>query len=197
MSAAPKKTARELYDDFIKNDWPKLFMKEGGEAVVYNKGGARYVPTQWANAVLKEDHNAWDVAIEAWWDPHGPGDASTEGYDRIVEQAGVKYTWEWFLIDPSRPWAKDVPQRVRDNIKADLDRRDRNAAANVKARAAKAAADAQAEADRIEAEARAKDEEALDSLDALRREQGKPPLTAEYREQRLAELAERRKAATA
>jgi hypothetical protein len=193
MAAKSLAEARRLFDADIKTNWPKLFMADGGEVAVYNKGGARYVPTQWANAVLKDGHNAWDVAIAAWSEPYDPADGESEGYDRIVEQAGPQYTWEGILIDPSRPWAPWVPQRVRENIKADLDRRRRNAGANIKARGAQAAADAAA----IEAAARAKDKALLDAMSEARVADGKPPLSDEYIAERLDALAERRKAATA
>ena len=57
------KTARELYDDCIKTEWPALFRKDGGKVHVKKLGGSRYVPTQWAVSLLKEDVNAWDVAM--------------------------------------------------------------------------------------------------------------------------------------
>jgi hypothetical protein len=39
-----------------------------------------------------------------------------------VDQAGIEYTRQWFLIDHTRPWAKDVPADVRRRIEEDLDR---------------------------------------------------------------------------
>jgi hypothetical protein len=192
MAAKSLAQARSLFDAEIKTNWPKLFMADGGEVTVYNTGGTRYVPTQWANAVLKDDHNAWDVAIEAWSEPQAPADSGSEGYDRIVEQAGPEYTWEGILIDPSRPWAPWVPERVRENIKADLARRGRNATANIERRAARAATDAAA----AEAAARAKDKAVLDTISEARVADGKPPLSDKYIAERLDALAERRKAAT-
>lgn len=118
------KTARELYDDYIKTEWAALFRKDGGEVHVRKADGSRYVPTQWAVSLLKKDVNAWDVAIEAWSTPN-EGEA-VSGYDRIIAEAGPEYTWEGILIDPSRPWAAELrskhPEVVR-NIEANLERR--------------------------------------------------------------------------
>jgi len=64
------------------------------------------VPTQWANFVLKEDVNAWDVAIKAWSTPNE--DAAVSGYDRIIAEAGSEYTWEdekWLACGSGPPAA--------------------------------------------------------------------------------------------
>src|SRR5215203_2825982 len=92
-SETGRKTA-ELFDDYIKTDWPDLF-RAGGEVHVKKNDGSRYVPTQWAVTLLKKDVNAWDEALSIWGGgPHDPS-KSTPGWDRIVQDAGVEYTWEW------------------------------------------------------------------------------------------------------
>ena len=55
-----------------------------------------------------------DEAVRLW----GGEDAevSSPGYDAIVEQVGVEYTWEYALIDRERPWANDVPLATRARI---------------------------------------------------------------------------------
>jgi hypothetical protein len=93
-------------------------------------------------------------------------DSGTQGYDRIVEQAGIEYTWEWCLIDPSRPWSSAVPALVRERIEADLARRDRNALARAKARAEETERLTQKEDDRL-----------IAVMNARLARQGKPPLT--------------------
>jgi len=105
------KTARELYDDYIKTDWVALFRKDGGEVHVRKADGSRYVPTQWAVSLLKKDVNAWDAAIEAWSTPNE--DVAVSGYDRIIAEAGPEYTWEGILIDPSRPWVPSCGPSTR------------------------------------------------------------------------------------
>ena len=171
------KTPRDLYDDFIKQDWPALF-REGGEVTVRRDDGVRYVPGQWANAVMKDDRNAWDIAMDAYAEPIG--EDSTSGYDRIIEQAGPQYTWEGCLIDPARgPWASAVPANVRQNIEDALDRRVKGNAAAVAARAQvlKDQEDAEAETARDEEAARKARIRALHNEN--RRKAGLPPLTAD------------------
>jgi len=36
------------------------------------------------------------------WDDPNTGSA---GWNRIVEQAGPEYLWEWLIMDPQAPWA--------------------------------------------------------------------------------------------
>jgi tetratricopeptide (TPR) repeat protein len=136
VSDAPNtRGPRELYDDFIKLQWQDIFRTE---IHVRLDNGSRYVPNGGSQGVqlLRKGVNAFDEAIRIWSGLTDDPDSGTQGYDRIVDQAGIEYTWEWFLIDPSRPWANAVPELVRDRIEADLDRRDRDALARAKAKAA-------------------------------------------------------------
>ena len=134
MSTPNAKTPAELFDDFIKLEWQDLFRTE---VHVRLDNGWRYVPNSGARGVqlLRKDVNAFDEAIRIWSGPTDAAESGTAGFDRVVEQAGIEYTWEWFLIDPSRPWASAVPPLVRERIEADLNRRGQNAVANIKARA--------------------------------------------------------------
>jgi len=165
MSSSNAKTPAELFDDFIKLEWQDIFRTE---VHVRLDNGARYVPNGGSQGVqlLRKDVNAFDEAIRVWSGSTDEPDSSTKGYDRIVEQAGVEYTWEWFLIDLSRPWATAVPPLVRERIEADLDRRSQKAGARAKARAH--------EAERL---AKAKDDELIGFMNARRVEDGKEPLS--------------------
>lgn len=111
MGTSKSKTPAELFDDFIKLEWQDIFRHE---VDVRLDNGARYVPNSGSQGVqlLRKDVNAFDEAIRIWSGPTEDPDSGTKGYDRIVEQAGVEYTWEWFLIDPTRPWASAVPPLV-------------------------------------------------------------------------------------
>jgi hypothetical protein len=117
-------------------------------------------------SLLRKNVNAFDQAIRIWSGPADEPDADLQGYDRIVDQAGIEYTWEWFLVDPSRPWASAVPDLVRQRIEADLARRDRNALARAQARAE---ASQQAEKE--------SDDAAIASMNERRAAEGKEPLT--------------------
>jgi hypothetical protein len=104
------KSGRELFDDYIKLDWPQEVKAAG----VKKRDGSAYVPVKRNVSLLREDVNALDEAVRLWSDEDAEG--SSPGYEAIVEQAGVQFTWEYALIDPERPWAKDVPPRTRARI---------------------------------------------------------------------------------
>jgi hypothetical protein len=165
MSTPNAKTPAELFDDFIKLEWQEMFRKE---VHVRLDNGTRYVPNGGSQGVqlLRKDVNAFDKAIRIWSGPTGEPDSGTQGYDRIVEQAGVEYTWEWFLIEPSRPWASAVPPLVRERIEADLNQRRDKAVSNAQARVQKTERDVAQEDDKM-----------IASLNAKRIEEGKDRLT--------------------
>ena len=177
MSSASSKGPAELFDDFIKLEWQDIFRTE---VHVKLDNGARYVPNGGSQGVqlLRKNVNAFEGAIRIWSGSTDDPDSGTQGYDRIVDQAGIEYTWEWFLIDPSRPWAGAVPPLVRQRIEADLERRDKNALARAKARAA--------EAERL---AREEDDRVIANMNERRAQQGKPTLT----EQQQATVRENRR----
>ena len=155
--------AARLFDDFIKLEWQDIFRTE---VDVKLDSGARYVPNGGSQGVrlLRKNVNAFDEAVRVW--SGDDAESSTQGYDRIVDQAGIEYTWESFLIDPSRPWASAVPALVRERIEADLARRARDAIAHAKARAEESERQAADEDDRV-----------IELMNARLVRQGKPPLT--------------------
>jgi hypothetical protein len=104
------KTGRELFDDYIKLEWPQEVKAAG----VKKRDNSAYVPVKRNVSLLREDVNALDEAVRLWSDEDAEG--SSPGYDAIVEQAGVQYTWEYALIDLQRPWANDVPPATRARI---------------------------------------------------------------------------------
>jgi hypothetical protein len=104
------KTGRELFDDYIKLDWPQEVKAAG----VKKRDGSAYVPVKRNVSLLREDVNALDEAVRLWSDEDAEG--ISPGYAAIVEQAGVEFTWEYALIAPGRPWANDVPPRIRARI---------------------------------------------------------------------------------
>jgi hypothetical protein len=156
--------AASLFDDFIKREWQDVFRNE---VHVKLDNGSRYVPNGGTQGVplLRENSNAFEEAIRIWSGPV-PGPQDTDGYDRVIDQAGFEYTWEWFLIDPGRPWADAVPVAVRQHIKDDLARRSQGALDRKEERAAEA-----------ERGAEAKDDETIANMNADRAAQGNEPLT--------------------
>jgi len=184
MSKTPAKTPEELFDDFIKQEWQDIFRTE---VHVTLDNGTRYVPNGGAQGVqlLRKDVNAWDKAIRIWSGPTFDPEGSTGGYDRIVDQAGIEYTWEWFLIEKRRPWADAVPPLVRERIEADLERRDRNATARAKVKAEEDAKQAAEE-----------DAAMIAFMNAKRADEGKAPLSEEQ-EASVRETRRTRRAAQA
>lgn len=177
MNSPESKSPAELFDDFIKLDWQEVFRRE---VDVRLDNGSRYVPNGGSQGVslLRKNVNAFEEAIRIWSGPSNEPATSTEGYDRIVDQAGIQYTWEWFLIDESRPWANAVPTEARERIEADLARRDKNALERAKASAAAAQRLAEAE-----------DTHVIEVMNAQRVATGKPPLT----EQQVTSVLEHRR----
>lgn len=184
MTDQDTETAAALFDDFIKSEWQDIFRKE---VHVKLDNGARYVPNGGVQGVrlLRKNVNAFEMAVRIWSGPTSEPVSSTEGYDRIVEQAGIEYTWEWFLIDPTRPWAGAVPPLVRERIEADLARRDEKALVRAKARAEEAERAAQQEDDRLVAD-----------MNARRETQGKGALSEPQEESVRENLRTRRGRAT-
>ncbi|UGS36455.1 hypothetical protein [Capillimicrobium parvum] len=182
MTAGDQRAPAELYDAFIKSEWQDIFRKE---VHVQLDNGSRYVPNGGSQGVslLRRSVNAFDEAIRLWSGPTDEPIGSSQGYDRIVDQAGIQYTWEWFLIEPGRPWVDAVPELVRRRIEDDLARRDQAALARAKARAEQAERDAEAEDDRV-----------IAVMNARRAESGKPPLSADQEADVRAGRRERRAA---
>jgi hypothetical protein len=181
MSTDDLETAARLFDDFIKLEWQDIFRKE---VHVKLDNGTRYVPNAGSQGVqlLRKNVNAFDAATRLWSGPTDEPDSGTQGYDRIVDQAGIEYTWEWFLVDSSRPWASAVPPLVRQRIEADLARRDHDALKRAQARAAEAQRAAEKEDDAV-----------IASMNARRVAEGKEPLT-EHQETSVRESRRNRRA---
>ena len=177
MSSEDASTAAKLFDDFMKLEWQDIFRNE---VHVKLDNGSRYVPNGGSQGVqlLRKGVNAFDEAIRIWSDPSSQLDTGTQGYDRIVDQAGIDYTWEWFLIDPSRPWAGAVPASVLHRIQADLADRDHGALRRARARAREAQHEAEKDDDKV-----------LASMNARRVAAGKDTLT----EQQQASVRENRR----
>ena len=50
--------------------------------------------------MLRKNVNAFHEAIRLWSSASDEPEGSTEGYDRIVDQAGIEYTWGVVLDRP-------------------------------------------------------------------------------------------------
>jgi hypothetical protein len=104
------KAGRELFDDYIKLEWPQ----EVKDAGVKKRNNTAYVPVSRNVSLLRNDVNAFDEAVRIW-SAEDPGEAAP-GYEAIAEQAGVELTWEYKLIERGQPWETDVPADVRARV---------------------------------------------------------------------------------
>jgi hypothetical protein len=105
---------RVLFDNHIKVDWPREVKAAG----VKKRDGSAYVPVARNVSLLRKDVNAFDEAIRLWREDDA--ERMTPGYKAVVEQAGIEYTWEYQLVEPGRPWERDVPEDVRERVEKAL-----------------------------------------------------------------------------
>jgi hypothetical protein len=105
---------RVLFDNYIKLDWPGDVKAAG----VKKKNNTAYVPVERNISLLRKDVNAFDEAIRIW--RKNDAERMAPGYQAIVEQAGIEYTWEYKLIELGQPWEADVPPDVRERVEKAL-----------------------------------------------------------------------------
>ncbi len=147
-------TPEDQYDAYIKapvgkGGWRDLYYPAAGsKPVTIDNGNRRYVPRRGARGnvwLLDPDVHAFHAAVDCWakniadtslLEPPNPG------FVDVIGQAGYKFTWEWALIDPARPWSARVGPTLRGFIFNHLVRRQEHArmAAVVKAVVAERAA---------------------------------------------------------
>jgi hypothetical protein len=58
--------------------------------------------------------------LQTWGEANAEAEVGSEGWHRIIEQAGPKLTWEWFIADDSRPYAELFPPDIRARVRAAL-----------------------------------------------------------------------------
>ena len=52
----------------------------------------------------------------------GPSDnEGSDGWYRIIHQAGPELTWEWFIADETKPYAALFPDELRERVRAALE----------------------------------------------------------------------------
>jgi hypothetical protein len=102
------------------NEWPQR-VKEAG---VTNAAGAAYVPVARNNEILRtpDDPEAtYAYMVRAW--EAADAESGSEGWYRIIAQAGPTATWEWLMVDEQKPYAPlfsaELRARVRGALMAD------------------------------------------------------------------------------
>jgi hypothetical protein len=96
------------------NAWPQEVKAAG----VKNAAGAAYVPVARNNEVLRTPNDpeaTLRYMIETW--SVADDESGSDGWDRIITQAGPGLTWEWFMVDDSRPYAELFPQEIRERVR--------------------------------------------------------------------------------
>ena len=100
--------------------WPAA-VKAAGVKIA---SGSAYHPVARNNEVLRtpDDPQAtFDYMVRAWADPDA--EYAPTGWPRIITQAGPELTWEWLMVDETKPYAPLFPDelraRVRDALESD------------------------------------------------------------------------------
>jgi hypothetical protein len=100
------------------NAWPQRVRAAG----VANAAGAAYVPVVRNNEILRtrDDPEAtYAYMLRAW--EAADAESGSAGWFRIIEQVGPTLTWEWLMVDPSRPYASLFPDAMRERIRRALE----------------------------------------------------------------------------
>jgi hypothetical protein len=120
--------------------WPEAVKAAG----VKNAAGASFRPVARNNEILRtEDPEAtYAYMIRAW--EAEDADAGSNGWTRVIEQAGPEYTWEYLMADPDKPYAP-LFDEIRPRVQAALSNHEATAVWEEKTRVQRAADDAQAE----------------------------------------------------
>jgi hypothetical protein len=100
------------------NAWPQRVKAAG----VTNAGGAAYVPQARNLEILRtpDDPEATYAYMQRAWEAPDADSGST-GWERVITQAGPELTWEWFMADPTKPYAElfvDLRERVQAALEA-------------------------------------------------------------------------------
>jgi hypothetical protein len=101
------------------NAWPGRVKAAG----VVNAAGSSYGPLARNNEILRtpDDPDAtYRYMLRVWEDPDA--DLGSDGWYRIIKQAGPELTWEWLMVDRDKPYAPLFDDALRERVKAALER---------------------------------------------------------------------------
>jgi hypothetical protein len=129
---------RSLQDDV--DAWPQA-VKDAG---VKNAAGSAFRPVARNNEILRTEtpEETYAYMLRAW--ESDTAEEGSNGWVRIIEQAGPEYTWEYFMADPDKPYAS-LFDEVRPRVQAALENHDSTAVWAEKVRVNQEADDAQNE----------------------------------------------------
>jgi hypothetical protein len=99
--------------------WPQRVRDAG----VKKSDGTAYVPLPRNNAILRtpDDPEAtYSYMVQTW--EADDGDQGSDGWYRIIKDAGPTLTWEYFMVDEEAPYAALFSRELRERVKNALDR---------------------------------------------------------------------------
>jgi hypothetical protein len=129
---------QHLQDDV--DAWPQS-VKDAG---VKNAAGSAFRPVARNNEILRtENPEATYAYMIAAWEAEGAEEGSN-GWVRVIEQAGPEFTWEYLMADPDKPYAP-LFDEVRPRVQAALENHESTAVWAEKVRVNQEADDAQNE----------------------------------------------------
>jgi hypothetical protein len=97
-------------------EWPQNVKKAGvklDNGVAYNPRGSRNPLTLMTDDPPRLYREMLAILDGDGWDDPGTG---SKGWDRIMEQAGPGYLWEWLMMDRTAPWADLFTEQHRWNV---------------------------------------------------------------------------------
>ena len=99
--------------------WPQRVRDRG----VKPRDGRAYRPLPRNNEILRTPDRpeaTYAYMLGTWGDANADAEAGSEGWDRILAQAGPEYTWEWLMADPWRPYAELFSPEIRARVRRAL-----------------------------------------------------------------------------
>lgn len=101
------------------NAWPQRVRDAG----VTKLDGSAYVPVARNIAILRtpDDPEATLHSMVAAWEAPD-GDKGSDGWYRIIAQAGPELTWEWLMVDETKPYRSLFSDDLRARASDALDR---------------------------------------------------------------------------
>jgi hypothetical protein len=99
--------------------WPGRVRQAG----VKKSDNSAYVPLPRNNAILRtpDDPEAtYNYMVETW--EADDGDQGSDGWYRIIKEAGPELTWEYLMVDEEAPYAPLFPAHLRERVRTALER---------------------------------------------------------------------------
>jgi hypothetical protein len=93
------------------------------DAAAKKSDNSAYVPLPRNNAILRtpDDPEAtYNYMVETW--EAADADQGSDGWYRIIKEAGPELTWEYLMVDQQAPYAPLFPAHLRERVRRALER---------------------------------------------------------------------------